>query len=716
MKKVVILVLTLLFVVLAVSFTSQRSASDAIPRQVIAIAPTDKNARILAVDDHISNAPRPEESYIFPIALGEVGPIKPLYAGSLQYPFFCNTHQMGLGQALVDNQQGYGMPVYREINGEITEDIEGYSKDCLIPAQLKYSVLSAENKLSAYSGAPLQEGEQLMRIEHGSINRFVYTLMMPVQEKNHGERLTSTLWNKRLIYHFGGGGGIGFRQGRQKFSKLARYYGDVLHEGYALITSTGNRTSYTYNMLLAEDTARRVKQQFISLYGEPSYTVGIGGSGGGLAQYLLAQNVDDLLDALIPLYSYPDMVSQSLYALDCDLLNNYYHYRAQDPGRWDDYALRQKIEGLNGLNGLEQRFGFLQPANQLYSGRFPSLPKGNSECINGWFGTSTYLNNPHQGFLKPLYSQDVVKQVHWSYWQDLVQIYGTDQRGFARSTFDNQGVQYGLEALKKSIISIDEFFDINKKIGGWVPQYEMQKEVIWAPFGKKMPLWLTLWSRHNVTAVNKGVASRSIGDKEAIEAAYRYGQVFIGKVDLPILDVRHYREESLDMHHISASFSSRLRLQNYNGHADNHVIWISHKDDMPVSRAFEAMDRWMEQKQQGLGKPENIQDTCFNHIGEVMNQGEGVWDGRWNNKSKGKCMRSFPSFSNSRIAAGGVWQGSIFVCHRISTEEAIAQGIYGNIDMEAYRDKLKHTFAGGVCDYSLGDKARPKGLGTQGQK
>ena len=107
-----------------------------------------------------------------------------------------------------------------------------------------------------------------------------------------------------------------------------------LLDGYAIISSSGNKTSYTYNMLLAEDTARRVKKQFTSLYGEPIYTVGVGGSGGGLAQYLIAQNSTGILDGLLPLYSYPDMISQTTYALDCDLLNNYFTFRANDRNAW----------------------------------------------------------------------------------------------------------------------------------------------------------------------------------------------------------------------------------------------------------------------------------------------------------------------------------------------------------------------------------------------
>ncbi len=678
-------------------------------QRVIGMPPPVVGRSILAVKNHIIQTPRPIETYSFPIPLGGVGPVVPLYAGDNQYPFYCNTVRMGLGQPLVDNKQGYGAAVYQD-NDEIGPII-GYSKDCLIPAQLKYYVLRSSGKSLLYTGGALNDDDQLIRVEHGVINRFIYSMIMPIERADLGDRASSNLWNKKLIYHFGGGSGIGFRQGRQKMDKLMQIYQQEFKEGYSLITSTGNRTSYTYNIFLSEDTARRVKKHFVSIFGEPEYTVGIGGSGGALSQYLMAQNVDDLLDAIIPLYSYPDMVSQSLYALDCDLLNNYYQFRSKDKLLWRDYDYRQSVEGLNSLNGKEQKYGFLQTVNQVYSGGFPFFPKGNSECINGWFGISSYLNNPKQGFLKNMFSKQIQNKTHWSYWEDMVQIYGRDDTGFARSTYDNDGVQYGLRALREGVLSVDDFVDINKKVGGWVSQQRMQAEQIWAPLGRKLALWLSLWSRQNIFQTVQGIAPRSIGDDLAIEAAYRYGQIFIGKVDIPVLDVRHYLEDELDMHHASASFSSRLRISDAMGHSDNHVVWVSHHDDQPIHRAFKAMDQWLAHRKKGLtDRPDNIADSCFDQNGAVVHQGDRVWDGPWNQQPNGQCMNEFPIFSNSRIQAGAQWRGALFKCHHMSVDSAIAQGVYVSHNMAPYVGVLQQIFPSGVCDYTKGDKAMPTNL------
>ncbi len=692
-------------------------------RQVKGIAPTADNFHI-QIEDHIRNSQRPPETFNFPIKLGEQGPSKSLYSGPLQYPFYCMTLNTDLGQPNVDNQQGFGVPVYQSL--EHKEKIIGYSKDCGANSMLGYYGVTQARTIIKLSADMLKENaEQLLakqniiklfRVEQGTINRFIYTLIMPITVNEVGDRLAQSQWNKRLIYQFNGGSGIGYRQGRQKNKKVLSRQIEQLLDGYAVISSSGNRTSYTYNMLLAEDTARRVKKQFTSLYGEPLYTVGIGGSGGGLAQYLIAQNSTGILDGLIPLYSYPDMITQTTYALDCDLLNNYFTFRAENRATWQDWQKRQLIEGMNASNDFPQRAAYLQPMNQIMAGFVPSLPTGNSECINGYFGLSSFINNPKQGFIREFFHSKVVDKVNWSYWQDLRSVLGEDDNGFGLSTWDNIGVQYGLSALVNNAISVDEFIDINRKIGSWKPQDEMIPENIFTPLGRKIPFWLSLWGNENITELQADVAPRHQGAIEAMHGAYRSGQVFIGKVDLPIIDVRHYLEDDLDMHHISASFYSRLRIQQANGHAKNHVIWISHKDYNPAHLAFKVMDEWLLNAKSTASsdiiaaKPAGLDDACFADNGDIIEQGAQVWHGKWNGKNDGSCHKVYPMYSTSRIQAGGSWAGDLFKCHLIPVESAIGEGFYGDKDLSAFLPILNRIFPTGVCDYRQGDVGRPENL------
>ena len=693
-----------------------------VKRQVISIAPMDQENLLLQVDKHISLSPRPSETFPFPIKLDEVGPADSLYSGMRQYPFYCMTVDAGLGQPLVDNQQGYGVRVYDE-----NDEIMGYSKDCMVTSRIDYFyTLTGTDKIRSYDldkpparaeiatteidGKPVPE---IFRLERGSINRYIYFITMLVSETSLGVRDTKQYWNNKLIYQFKGGASIGFRQGRMGAERLINRRLTLLRQGYAVIASSGNNTSYSYNMLLAEDTARRVKAQFISLYGDPLYTLGIGGSGGGLAQYLIAQNSTGVLDGLMPIYSYPDMVSQSIFLLDCDLLQHYFNVTDNGNSKWKDWEQRENIEGMNGINGFDHPYTFLVPLNQLFAGVWPSMPNGSSECVYSWFIAATFFYNPKQGFVKPYFSDEVKEQVNWTYWQDLAQIYGTDSHGFARTTWGNEGVQYGLRAMQRGDINIEEFIHLNQYIGSWVPQDKMRKETAFTPFGMRFPIWLSLWSRNNITEPKSHIAKRKPADAQAIVNGYKYGQIFIGKAELPILEIRHYLEDDLNMHHTLASFETRLRIQEYQGHHDNQVVWISHKDHTPIDKGIAFLDRWLmairasEDKDPVTSKPADLVDACIDHLGKVQFEGEDVWDGKWNDRPLGKCSKVYPIYSNIRVQAGGPWAGSIFKCGRVPIGDAIKLGVYGNVSIGAYQGHLEKIFPDGVCDYAQGDIGKP---------
>ena len=712
-KLLVVFVVLSLFAFLGFWLMPEDKYTD---RQVKSLPPQENSSPYLDIKQHIREIERPDETFNFPIALGELGPVEPLYAGPPQYPFYCMSLDSKLGQPVPDNDQGWGVPIYDSVeNIGKTKHIIGYSKDCSLHTTTKYAARLSDNELVIFDKKPPQEYTHLFRIEQGTINRYIYTLIVPVTAQDLASRTKTSNWNKRLIYQFEGGSGIGFRQGRLRLERLLNRRQEQLEQGYAVITSTGNKTSYTYNMLLAEDTARRVKKQFTSLYGEPLYTVGIGGSGGGLAQYLIGQNSEGILDAALPLYSYPDMVSQTIYALDCDLLNAYYSFKSDDPGFWQDWENRQKLEGMNAKNGDTHLSAWLEPVNQLIAGRWPVRSKGNSECINGWFGLSTFVHNPAQGFLREFFADDIVESTQWNYWEDMVNLYGRDSQNYANSAWGNVGVQYGLNALRSGDISPETFLHLNWNIGSWKPMSEMQPEKIWTlEKNKKAALWLSLWSRHNMTQASEtNPAIRQHPNKKAIESAYYSGQVFIGHNNLPTIDIRHYLEDKLDMHHMSASFSARLRLQQALGHYKNQVIWVADENYTPLKEAFEIIDQWMQNIRQTPDlpkwqvKPEQLQDTCFGENGNILFAGPDVWNGEWNRQGKGRCSEHFPIYTNSRIQAGGPWQGSIFECHRVSVEEALNRGFYSPRDMTPHIEALKATFPDGVCDYSQGDKGRP---------
>ena len=101
---------------------------------------------------------------------------------------------------------------------------------------------------------------------------------------------------------------------------------------------------------------------------------------------------------------------------------------------------------------------------------------GSSECIKGWRGLSPLALNPHFG-TAPGITPEQQAQVEWTHWNDVVNVYGRDpQTGFARSTWDNVGVQYGLRALRDGHITPDEFLELNAEVGSWKPPEDNVQE------------------------------------------------------------------------------------------------------------------------------------------------------------------------------------------------------------------------------------------------
>ncbi len=678
---------------------------------------------------HPSNITRPAETFNFPIKPGETGPVKPLFAGPLEYPFLCRTDDSGLGQPLIDNDQGEGIKIFElDVNGKKTDKVIGYSKDCSIPGQTIYMYVS-KNDGKFY---PLKEANNdielitvnnhlvdfIVRIEIGTINRHPYMIYALKGTHETLTRPDTSNWNKKLIYQFRGGVGIGKRQGRLNINKLLNRRKQQLEEGYAIVHSTANQTSNHYDIWLSEDTALRVKKQFIALYGKPDYTIGLGGSGGAIQQYLLAQNNPDIIDAALALYSYPDMISQTTYVLDCELLEYFFDVIDTDNDKWSDWDNRRLIEGMNTQNDWFNKYTLATALSNILSFKKPNFSMGMSECVNSWRGLSPLIFNPLFPITPERMSSQVQAQTQLTYWDNLKSFYGTDSDGYALNTWDNIGVQYGLNALKKNQISISTFLKLNARIGSWKPGNEMQHENYWFLTDHFLPSGFSVWSHQNSTSqlyTEEKPAPRKQGNIKAIRAAYLSGQIFLGKINIPVIDLRHYLDHKLDMHHSFASFSARSRMIREQGHANNQLIWMTQKPHIPIKEALNLLDKWLTNINKNPDKsivenrPHDATDTCFNAQGKIMSKGASVWDGEWNHKKTGECMALYPSFKTSRMIAGESITGDIFKCQLQSIQTAIDSGLYGNIDIKNYQPRLEKIFPDGVCDYNKPDSGRPLG-------
>jgi hypothetical protein len=448
-----------------------------------------------------------------------------------------------------------------------------------------------------------------------------------------------------------------------------------------------------------------VKAHFEKLYGRPLYTVGVGASGGGIQQYVYGQNHPGLIDAAVAQYSYPDMLTQTIPVGDCELLEHYFDVTDAANPKWATWTNRTLIEGMAASNTV------INPWKPMIG--LPGTP-GSTECIRGWRGLTPTVFNPKYkdpGFLPllALFDADDVAAVNWTHWDEARNVYGVDADGFGRNTWDNVGVQYGLKALKDGAITKAEFLKLNATIGGWKKPKDMVVNTFpWT--GNPADPYDPWDSTNMILSADGGItpAPRTEGDMVGIKRAIEAGHVFLGKIDIPIVDMRHYLEPALDMHNSRQSFSARQRMIDARGNADNQAIWIGVLPHDPTPKAFQVVDEWIAniRANPGLGvggnRPASAQDLCFGAGGATIAAGSEVWDGILNNRAPGACTELFPPFSSSRIVAGERIAGDTFKCLTVPVAAAIGRGFYGDVRFtREERARLEQIFPTGVCDYSL---------------
>ncbi len=661
----------------------------------------------------------------------------PMFTGLQQTPFVCTATQFNL-QPNVDSAAA---PGYRVTNAQ--GETIGYSRNCSIDSFVTYlyratnstwKTLPAGPRPSDMTTVTLPDGRTVdfvVRREVGSINRFLYSFAMLAPAGEGSAQPDLSLWNRKLLYWFQGGVAIGHTQGTVHSGSLNP---DILRQGWAIVHSSGNNTGTHYNLNLAGETAMMTKERFIERYGAPLYTVGLGGSGGAIQQYIIAQNHPGVLDGLLPVQSYPDMVTQTIHVGDCELLEYYMDATDRTNAKWRTTKNRSLLVGFNAEEdvpgGMNPRVN--DPFAPFKTALGYSTAIGSTECVPGWRGLTPLAMNPLFGqvpnaqFYEPL--ADILA-IRWTHYDDLRNVYGVDASGAARVTWDNVGVQYGLRSLRQGKITPAEFLHLNWNIGGWKHPSDMVQETF--PFmgtgaseiqkALTIPGYFDPWSRKNmlVSAGTDQPAPRSKGDPIAMRAAYTSGHVFSGKLKVPAIDHRQYMERELDMHNSHQSFAARQRVLRKMGDSVNMVIWFT--DTTPgvpkASQSLEAlavMDRWLTNIHLNPGKsihrnkPAEATDACYDLQGRLMYRGDDAWNGILDHKAPGACTQAFPLYSTSRIVAGAPIKGGIYDCARKPVQVAVADGTYAPWAPNASEiAQLEQIFPAGVCDYSRPDQARP---------
>jgi len=577
----------------------------------------------------------------------------PIFSGPHQSPWICETAASGLGSP-------------------------PQSGPCVAPTRYDWFYRTTAGQFAPYDPATPPANlaktttidgktvDYIVRVESGTIDESIYRIAIlddPAHPTTNpwspGGTAPGAGWNGKLSWPFGGGCGPGFRSGSNTVSSALS--NTPLSLGFAVAFGTRNTLGTGCNDIVSAETMAMIKEHFIEQYGLPRFTIGSGGSGGSMQQRLIVQNYPGLLDAITPGISYADLVSILPDVVDCSLLNRYFD---ANPAAWPA-SKRAAVDG------------------------YPVNAAGTNTTCRSWNGFARTWQTPFNGFspVVPVELRyDPVTNptgARGSFWDGIINAFGKDPAtGFARSGYDNVGIQYGLNALNRGKITVDEFLDINENVGGF-------------------------------DVDGNFVPQRSVGDPIAIKNTYRTGRLTSGKNQIvPTIDTRGYTDQIIDIHTRVRTFAMLERIRRVNGTTANQVNWLTPFAGATgvnlTELALRAHNEWLENILADTSsdpyavkvikdKPAWLKDTCWEANGTPHEEQFTLAPGS-------VCNTLFPIYSTVRIEAGGPLSGDVMKC-RTKKVDFDAYAVPFSPDQQV---RMKAIFAHGVCDFSRpGVKQKP---------
>jgi hypothetical protein len=232
--------------------------------------------------------------------------------------------------------------------------------------------------------------------------------------------------------------------------------------------------------------------------------------------------------------------------------------------------------------------------------------------------------------------------------------------GYAFGRIDNEGVQYGLKALKAKVITPAQFVEMNAAIKG--------HDINFAPIG-----------------------TRTRADRAGLHALYATGlnNTTNNLAETPIIETRVL---ATDFHQVFHAAITRARLMRAQGYHDNYVVWRSMTNSDPTfNQAFDVMVEWIKAikadkrevpkaRKVVEDKPAMARDRCT--LGDGKDQPASA------------CPRPLEL---TRVLAGAPDTNDAGKC----VLRPLNRADYGGVKFTAAEwASLQKTFATGVCDYS----------------
>ncbi|PSL06852.1 hypothetical protein CLV30_102241 [Haloactinopolyspora alba] len=578
----------------------------------------------------------------------------PVFSGPHEKPFVCETER-------------FTMPV---VGGDLGAPLD---ENCSIEDRVDYFYRTTGGNYAPWpdgaTGYPddlatttTSTGDEvpfIVRMETGTANRAIYqttVLHDPLAGPAPTPSAPSEAWNGRAIFTLGGGCVNGwYRQGNRTGGVTNAH---MLGQGYALMSSSLNVFGTNCSDLLAAESAMVTKEEFVERNGPPRHTIGYGCSGGSYQAHQITDNYPGIFDGIVVGCSFPEVGFGTVnFITDAWLID---HYMNTDSAVEWTREQKRSVTGFatyatapnvaNGARRIDPRvFCGVVPTELRYD---PETNPGGARC-------------------------DV--------YDHTVNAYGTDpETGFARRPLDNVGIQYGLGALHDGSISVEQFLDLNEKIGGFDDDANI-------------------------------VDRRTEGDPVAIEAAYKTGRLTNGGgglADVPIIDYRAYTDDrpNGDIHVRYHTFSMRERLEKANGTSANHVSLLEDNryggfsTNSPLLRhALKQMDAWLTNLGTDDGstgdrideivaaKPEALVEGCNTRGADPEFIAQPL-----DRDPDSRCEQLYPSASFPREVAGGDVAADVIKCQLKAPDPADYEVEF----TDEQWSRLTSTFAGGVCDWS----------------
>lgn len=599
----------------------------------------------------------------------------PIISGPHETPFFCQTEEFtlvtgaSLGPALDANctiltrvDYVYWSTTEQAFKPWQTEIAEA------VPEDLGEISINGENPVP-----------YIVRVETGTVNRAIYEIAMlhdPASAQPDPWN-RSAGWNGKLVYTHGGGCRGGWYQQGNSTGGVMRE--GLFAQGYAIASATFNVFGQNCNDLLASETHIMVKERFIEQYGVPVYTIATGASGGSYQSHQTADNYPGVFDGIIVSSSFPDVTSATIFTLaDARLLHHYF-----TAVNTESFTVEQQraIAGFGSWGSIANLSRGAARLDPVYDFDTPLEQQGGELSLPA-LETMRYSANQPDGVRATVYDH-------------TVNVYGTVENTLiAQRPLDNKGVQYGLAALNAGVITPQQFIDLNRDIGG---------------FDRDM----------------NHIAERHVADPAASKRAIESGRILFGGAGLattPVIDYRSYTDhaEGGDIHMIVHQYSTRQRLQQANGHADNHVMQVGgawgFTDEQPdLGELFRQMDQWLLAIARD-GSGSDLQARV------VRNRPSSLTDACWDNSGSERlriielqtfagsspCNTLYPAYPTPRHVAGAPLANDVVSCRLRPVNPAD----YNVVFTDEQSMELRSVFADGVCDWSQGDATGARYQGT----